>query len=626
MSTKSRYRTSRRDFLRTVGAAGLGTAAIKLLPEYVFAGVPPKNSAAPQQLSGRLIDLQIGNTPLNMGNRVGKAVTVNGTVPGPIIRLKEGQDVTLRVTNGLSSDTSIHWHGILLPFEMDGVPGVSFAGIKPGETFAYDFPIKQSGTYWYHSHSGLQEQQGHYGPLIIDPIEPDPFEFDRDYVVVLSDWSFENPMNILGKLKKESSYYNYQRPTIKSLIAKAKKEGFTKALQERLMWERMRMDQTDFSDVTAATYTYLMNGLSPSANWTAIFKPGEKVRLRFINSGAMTFFDVRIPGLQMKVVQTDGQNVVPVEVEEFRMGPAETYDVIVEPKEDKAYTVFAETIDRSGFARGTLATETGMAAPIPARRPIPQRTMKDMGMDHGSMEGMDHSKMDGTNTVVQDESKMDHSKMNHSRMSDSDTRTDSSLNEMNHRLKVNDKSPIPWTKPVMHSEDTHGAGNSSVAMMSQSRLHEPGSGLGSDGRRVLVYTDLRSNKPYSEIKEPEREIELHLTSSMERYMWSFDGKKFSEVDGPIQFRYGEILRLTFVNDTMMEHPLHLHGMWMYLENGHGDYLPRKHTINVKPAERLSVLINADAPGRWAFHCHLLMHMEMGMFRVVEVTDRIKGDA
>lgn len=618
----------RRTFLRGAGAAGMLFGLSKLMPNYVFAGVDKFAQATSTELTGNVINLSIGNTPFKIGEKTGYAVTVNDSLPAPLIRLKEGEDVTLNVTNELHNgsnkhghkDTSIHWHGLLLPFQMDGVPGLSFAGIKPGETFKYQFPVKQSGTYWYHSHTGMQEQLGLYGPLIIDPIEPDPFEYDRDYVVVLSDWTFEDPMKVMSKLKKQAAYYNYQKPTVKTLMKDAKKMGFSKALSERLMWEKMRMDQTDFADVTGVTYTYLMNGLSPDANWSGIFNAGEKVRLRFINAAAMTIFDVRIPGLKMTVVAVDGQNVQPVPVEEFRISVAETYDVIVEPEADKAYTVFAETLDRSGFARGTLAPQQGMIAALPERRSIPKRTMKDMGMDHGGMDGMDHSKMDGMKMDGMKDDKMDHSKMDHSKM-----KMDSSMKDMKMNGDYRTTSPIPGKEPVMHKE-SHGAGNSMDPMMTQSRLHEPGAGLGNDGRSVLVYTDLKSVRPFNEIKEPEREIEIHVTGNMERYMWSFDGKKFSEVKDPIQFRYGETLRVTFVNDTMMEHPLHLHGMWMYLENGHGDYLPRKHTINVKPAERVSVLIYADAPGRWAFHCHLLMHMDMGMFRIVEVTNKLKGDA
>jgi CopA family copper-resistance protein len=519
------------------------------------------------------------------------AITINGTIPGPVIRLKEGQQATLRVTNRLQEDTSIHWHGLLLPPAMDGVPGVSFAGIEPGATFTYRFPVKQSGTYWFHSHSGGQELLGMYAPMIIDPIEPEPFRYERDYVVMLSDWSFESPEVLLANLKKQGGYYNFQKRAAGEFFTDVERMGFWPAIQNYLMWDQMRMDPTDFADITGYTFTYLMNGLSPAGNWTGLFRPGERVRLRFINAAGMTFYDVRIPGLTMTVVQADGQNVRPVVVDELRMGVAETYDVIVQPVEDRAYTIFAEPMDRSGYARGTLASRTGMSAEIPERRPRPLRTMEDMGMNMG---GMQHG-----------------SGMQHRR----------DMHEMP-AMDAGDqgRSKIPGAEPVKHGPDHHGPGNQTVAEYSQNRMGDPGRGLESSDRRVLLYTDLKSLAPNPDQREPEREIEIHLTGHMNRYMWSFDGKKYSEAREPIHFRYGERLRLTFVNDTMMEHPLHLHGMWMYLENGAGAHLPRKHTVIVKPAERLSVAITADAPGRWAFHCHLLLHMEAGMFRVVEVSE------
>ena len=553
------------------------------------------------------------------------AMTINGTIPGPVIRLKEGQDVTLRVTNQLTETTSIHWHGLLLPPEMDGVPGVSFGGIEPGTTFTYHFPVRQSGTYWFHSHSGGQEFLGMYAPMIIDPQEPEPFQYDRDYVVVLSDWTFEPPESALANLKKLNGYYNFQKRTAREFFADIARSGLLPTLANYLSWDRMRMDPTDFADVTGYTFTYLMNGLSPNGNWTGVFQPGERVRLRFIDAASMTFYDVRIPGLKMTIVQADGQNVQPVVVDEFRIGPAETYDVIVEPVGERVYTIFAETMDRSGFARGTLATSQGMSGEVPERRPRPLRTMEDMGM---SMEGMDmpgmkhHSSGNGMqmpDVVAQgemprvkaadDKSNMDHVQHGEGmqEMQSMDTGTDG-----------HDHSTIPGAEPVKHGPDDHGTGNQTVAEYSQNRFGEPGRGLEHSDRRVLLYTDLKSLAPYPDQREPEREIELHLTGHMNRYMWSFDGKKYSEAKEPIRFRYGERLRFTFVNDTMMEHPLHLHGMWMHLENGAGAYLPRKHTVVVKPAERVSVAITADAQGRWAFHCHLLLHMEAGMFRVVEV--------
>ena len=582
---------NRRNFIRFTAGMSIALGIDSLIPAYA-----KQVSATDKPKQGKYsdpIDLQIQKTKLSIAGKNASTLTVNGSIPGPLVRLKEGQNATIQVTNNLDEDTSLHWHGLIVPKEMDGVPGISYAGIKPGETFTYRFPVKQNGTYWYHSHSGLQEQLGHYGPLIIDPIEPEPFKYDRDYVVLLSDWTFENPNDVLANLKKFSPYYNYQRPTIG--------QG---QLGKNLAWNRMRMDPTDIADVTGATYTYLMNGMASDSNWTGLFKPGEKVRLRFINGSAMTYFDVRIPGLKMSVVQADGQNIKPVEVDEFRIATAETYDVIVEPQENTAYTIFAETMDRSGYARGTLAPRQGIGAAIPKQRTRPIRTMADMGMA-GDMSGMDM----GSNNSSHDMPGMDMSGNN-------------SMSDDMPGMNMNGNDSMSDNQGVMHSADTHGAGNSGVAMMSKSRLDEPGIGLeNTKNHRVLVYNDLISLKPHKKQRSPEREIELHLTGNMERYMWSFDGKKFSQIEEPIVFFDGERLRLTFVNDTMMEHPIHLHGMWMELVNGSGLNQPRKHTLNVKPAERILVDIDVDAPGYWAFHCHLLYHMKVGMFRTVAVVDR-----
>ena len=604
---------SRRLLLKRAAALGLLAAVERIIPACAATNTIV-NPGSQTPLSGNVIDLTISEQSFRLDDRTGAAITINGTIPGPLIRLKEGQEVTLRVANHLAEMTSIHWHGILLPPHMDGVPGVSFAGIKPGATFTYRFPVKQSGTYWFHSHSGGQELLGMYAPMIIDPVEPEPFRYDRDYVVMLSDWSFESPEGLFDNLKKQNGYYNYQKRDAHEFFSDIRRMGFWPALQNYLMWDLMRMDPTDFADVTGYTYTYLMNGLSPAGNWTGLFRPGDRVRLRFIVAAAMTFFDVRIPGLKMTVVQADGQNVQPIVVNEFRMGPAETYDVIVEPVEDGAYTIFAETMDRSGYARGTIATRPGMEGKIPERRPRPLRTMEDMGM---SMEGTD---MEG----------MDMSHMKHSDgsgMAMPDKNSSSDIPSMEHgQHDMPSKSPgdqtastIPGSQSVKHGPDDHGTGNQMVAEYSRNRFEEPGRGLENSPRKVLRYTDLKSLAPYPDQREPEREIELHLTGHMERFMWSFDGKKYSDAKEPIHFRHGERVRFTFVNDTMMEHPLHLHGMWMHLENGAGKYLPRKHTVIVKPAERVSVAITADAPGRWAFHCHLLLHMEAGMFQVVEVS-------
>jgi CopA family copper-resistance protein len=608
---------SRRRVLERLGALGMLALLGPLAPACtVTKPISRPGSQAP--LSGDSIDLIISETPFTLDGQIATAMTINGTIPGPVIRLREGQNAILRVTNRLKEISSIHWHGILLPPEMDGVPGVSFGGIKPGATFIYRFPVKQSGTYWFHSHSGGQEMRGMYAPMIIDPIDPEPFQYERDYVVMLSDWTFESPESLLANLKKLNSYYNFQKRTAGEFFSNVARNGLWPTLQNYLSWDRMRMDPTDFADVTGYTFTYLMNGLSPAGNWTGLFRPGEKVRLRFINGATMTFSDVCIPGLEMTVVQVDGQNVQPVVVDEFRFGPAETYDVIVEPAEDRAYTIFAETMDRSGYAQGTLATRAGMSGEIPERRPRPLRTMEDMGMAMDGMHtGMDMSRSDADR--------------NGGGLESGTNAHDPASEHLQHDPEMQDmpstrpgdprRSKIPGADPVKHGPDHHGTGNQTVAEYSQNRMQQPGRGLEHSDRRVLLYTDLKSLAPYPDQREPGREIELHLTGHMQRYMWSFDGKKYSDAQEPIRFQYGERVRLTFVNDTMMEHPLHLHGMWMHLENGAGEYLPRKHTVIVKPAERVSVAISADAPGRWAFHCHLLLHMEAGMFRVVEVSNK-----
>lgn len=564
-----------------------------LVPAYAaeLAGLRRSASAAAVE---QAINLQVRLASLQIDNQAASAVTVNGTIPGPLVRLQEGQTTTMQVSNQLAEDTSIHWHGLILPAAMDGVPGVSYAGIKPGETFTYQFPVEQNGTYWYHSHSGLQEQLGHFGPIIIDPIDPEPFAYDREYVVMLSDWTFEDPYKILVKLKRMSDYYNFQNRTVADFFDDVSEKGWSATVNDRLAWARMRMSPTDFADITGYTYTYLINGMAPVSNWTGLFRPGEKIRLRFINAATMSYFDIRIPGLKMTVVQADGQNIQPVPIDEFRIAVAETYDVIVEPEDDRAYSIFAESMDRSGFARGTLAPREGMTAPLPKRRPRPLRTMKDMGM--AGMDGMSNGEdMDGGHKMP---------------------------GMMDMPMQPGTAMPAANRAPTQHGPDHHGIGSAMVAEQSFDRLSEPGAGLKNTGTRVLVYSDLRSLTRREDNRPADREIELHLTGVMDRYMWSFDGKKYSEVDGPIPFHYGERLRLTLVNDTMMDHPIHLHGMWMELENGAEEFRPRKHTLSLKPAERLSALITVDAPGDWAFHCHLLYHMDMGMFRVVRVSQNM----
>ncbi len=606
---------TRRQLLRAALAAGVLTGA----PPWAPAWARPLSGSAARVQGGRpgpvTMEIAIRGESVDIAGGMGSGITLNGTIPGPLVELYEGHEAVLRVTNHLASSSSIHWHGLLLPFEMDGVPGVTFPGIPPGGTFEARFPVRQHGTYWYHSHSGLQEQSGMYGPLVIHPAGPDAHPASRDYVVVLADWTFEDPHDILGKLKKQSDYYNLQQRTLGDLARDISMSGWTATLRERLAWGMMRMSPTDIADVGGSTYHYLMNGLHPAGNWTGIFEPGERVRLRIINASAMTFFNVRIPGLPMTVVAADGPAVRRVEVDELQIGVAETYDVIVEP-DARAYTLFAESLDRSGYARGTLAPREGMEATVPELREPPVRSMVDMGMDMsghaGHMRGMHAGHGSMEQMPAGDPAAGPHGRDPH----------------QGHAMAMPDESHAGHDMsaaagPIVarHGPDTHGSGNAGVAHVQRDRLGERGAGLEAVKHRVLVYTDLASPTPQPDAgRPPDRELELHLTGNMERYMWSFDGAKFTEVEAPIEFRYGERVRLILVNDTMMEHPIHLHGMFMELENGQGAHRPLKHTLSVKPAERVSLLVDAVEPGRWAFHCHLLYHMEMGMFRVVRVSD------
>lgn len=578
-------KTSRRTFVKGLAAGGI-LGGLGLWRSPVWALTSP---GQPTVLSGTEFDLFIGQTPVNITGAPCTAMTINGTLPGPLLRWREGDTITLRVRNRLQEDTSIHWHGIILPANMDGVPGLSFHGIAPDGMYEYRFQVRQSGTYWYHSHSGLQEQVGVYGPLVIDPKEPEPFQYDRDYVVMLSDWTDENPARVMAKLKKQSDYYNFHKRTVGDFINDVGEKGWSATLADRKMWAEMKMSPTDLADVSGYTYTYLMNGQAPDGNWTAIFKPGEKIRLRFINGSAMSYFDVRIPGLKMTVVAADGQPVEPVSIDEFRIAVAETYDVLVEPTAEQAYTIFAQSMDRTGYARGTLAVQHGLSAAVPALDPRPLISMADMGMDHSAMGGMDHD-MQG------DMAGMDHSQMA----------------GMNHGAAGGQMQQHPASENNSPLVDMQ-------TMTPTPKLDDPGIGLRDNGRKVLTYADLRSTFIDPDGREPGRTVELHLTGHMEKFSWSFDGIKFSDAE-PLRLKYGERLRITLVNDTMMTHPIHLHGMWSDLEDEHGNFMVRKHTIDMPPGSRRSYRVTADALGRWAYHCHLLFHMEMGMFREVRVDE------
>jgi len=564
---------------------GLGISPKQLLALSVPSTVQPT-------LRGKHFKLAIGSQQVNFTGKNRFATAVNGSVPGPILRWKEGETVTLDVTNNLEESSSIHWHGIILPTEMDGVPGISFDGIAPGQTFRYRFPVQQSGTFWYHSHSGFQEQTGHYGSIIIDPISPEPFSYDREYVIMLSDWSDEDPQDIYTKLKKLSGYYNFTERTTDDLIRDIKRKGLAQTWTDRSMWNKMRMSDRDLSDVTGYTYTFLMNGQTPADGWTGLFKRGEKVRLRIINGSAMSFFDVCIPGLEMTVVAADGQNIEPVSVDEFRIGVAESYDVIVSPRDDRAYCIFAQSLDRTGYARGTLTPDPALTVDVPEMDPYPLLTHKDMGMK------MDMD-MAGSRATSHDTMKMD------------------GMAGMKDMTSMRGPAGYGSDAEIIHAATEFGPQVDARAQDPQYRLDDPGVGLRNNGRRVLTYADLRNLYPTPDPRDPEREIQLHLTGNMARYMWSIDGVKYSEAE-PLRFKYGERLRITFVNDTMMNHPMHMHGMWSDLETGDGKRIPRKHTVIIQPGAKISYLVTADARGEWAYHCHLLYHM-LAMFRKVVVS-------
>ena len=584
------HHPGRRRFVQGLAAGGI-VAGFGAWPQWASAAAAPP---AVPVLTGTDFHLRIGELPVDFTGKRRTAITVNGSLPAPVLRWREGDTVTLRVDNALppgsvfGDTTSIHWHGILLPANMDGVPGMSFDGIRRGESWLYRFQLNQSGTYWYHSHSGFQEQAGLYGALIVDAREPEPFRYERDHVVLLSDWTDLSPADLYARLKKMSSYDNYDKRTVGDFLRDAERDGLAATLEDRKGWGRMRMTPTDLSDVNANTYTYLMNGTTALGNWTGLFRPGERVRLRFINGSAMTYFDVRIPGLKMTVVAVDGQNVHPVSVDEFRIAVAETFDVIVEPAGQDAFTIFAQDMGRTGYVSGTLAVREGLRAPVPTLDPRPLLSMADMG--HG---GMDH----GAHAPAVDHSEMDHSGHDMAAMAGMD-----------------------HGGVAMQAHPDSERGNPLVDMQTMApthRLDDPGIGLRDNGRRVLAYNDLKSLFDDPDGREPSRDIALHLTGHMEKFAWSFNGIPFAGAE-PLKLNYGERVRITLVNDTMMTHPIHLHGLWSDLEDAQGDFMVRKHTVDMPPGSKRSYRVRADALGRWAYHCHLLYHMESGMMREVRV--------
>lgn len=580
------YGQSRRRFMQGLGAG----AALLCTPRWAFSSAAVTLTGSPPELRGSEFDLTVAETPVNFSGRQRMATTINGSLPAPTLRWRQGDLVTIRVTNQLQVPTSIHWHGILLPFAMDGVPGISFNGIAPGSSFVYRFRVKQTGTYWYHSHSGMQEQTGMFGAIIIDPPAADQSTTATpEHLLLFSDWTDEDPMRILAKLKAMPHYYNFNQPTLVDFFRDMGETGLSGAVAKRQMWNQMRMSPTDLADVSGATYTYLLNGCPPAARWSGLFRPGQELRLRCINGSAQTFFDLRIPGLKLTVVQTDGQDVEPVTVDELRIGVAETYDLLVTPREG-AYTLFAQAMDRSGFACGTLAEQYGLHGVLPALDQPEWLTMTDMmgSMDHGAHGG--HGTHDGHQPELSGDGHAGHG------------------------------SVTDLAKPsrrVRHARTEFGPSVDMRVDQPRTNLDDPGIGLRNNGRRVLTYADLHTIGGPLDRRLPSREIELHLTGNMHRYSWSFDGVEYRNAQ-PIRLRYGERLRIILHNDTMMTHPMHLHGLWSELEDDQGRFMARKHTVVVQPAQRISFLVTADAPGRWAFHCHLLYHMDAGMFREVVV--------
>ena len=601
---------SRRRFVQALGAAGA------LLGCGTRLQAAPGSLPAPPILRGTEFDLVIEEQTIKLTGKTRRATTINGSFPAPTLVWREGDTVTLRVHNRLREDTSIHWHGIILPFEMDGVPGLSFAGIAPGTTFTYQFKVQQHGTYWYHSHTGDQKVTGMYGALIIEPREGEHLQAERDYVVQLSDWSDTDMLRVFRTLKQQSDIYNTNKPTFGNFLRDMRSTGLDAALERRAMWQQMRMNPTDLSDVSSSVLSYLLNGRTPAQPWEGLFAPGERVRLRFINAAGNSVYDVRIPGVPMTLVQADGIDVHPVQIDEFRFGPGETYDVIVQP-DTPACTLFAQPIERSGFACGFLATAAGLRTPVPEPDPVQWLEMSDMmgAMDHSAHGGtaaeVDHSSH-GTAAAAVDHSAHGAGAVDHSAHGAATPAIDHSAHAMSTAALA-----VP-SQQVRHASSEFGPGVDMRVDMPRTTLSDPGVGLRGNGRRVLTPLDVRALHGPWETRAPEREIELHLTGNMERYTWSIDGLAFND-SSPIHMRAGERLRVILHNDSMMTHPMHLHGMWSDLETPEGEFLTRRHTVLIHPAQRLSFLTTPEALGRWAWHCHIMFHMDAGMFREVVVT-------
>lgn len=563
----NKNRFNRRRFL-TGSSTLLGASMLSTLPTMANSALTKSQNVVVNSdradhivpiLTGNEFDLYVSEKMITVNGKSSMATLINDSLPAPTLKMQEGDTVTIRVHNQLNESTSIHWHGLLVPFEMDGVPGISFDGIPAGSTFTYKFKLTQSGTYWYHSHTGFQEQTGMRGAIVIEPKGRERYPIEEDHVILLSDWTHRDPHNLLKLLKQRADFDNYHLPDFKKLLSDIAETDLKTAFDKRKSWNQMRMMPTDFTDLSGEnTFTYLINGKTTAANWTQLVKAGQPVKLRFINGSAQTIFDVRIPGLKMKVVATDGIDVSPVDIDDFRIGVAETYDVIVTPTKD-AHTIFAQNIDRSGYVATTLATKKGARPAIPAMDKIEWLTMADM---MGAM---------GSN----------------------------GYNAKHAKTEYDFKSDMRVDSPRMNLDD-------------------PGINLRNIDRKVLNYSQLRSvgDEIMAEQRKPTREIEIHLTGNMERYIWALDGVMFKDA-APVNIKPGERVRITLVNDTMMNHPMHLHGMWSDLRMPSGEFQVRKHTIMVQPAQKISFDVTGEA-GRWAWHCHLLYHMEAGMFREVAV--------
>lgn len=495
-----------------------------------------------------------GSVNLSGKAEVDWALMINGGIPAPTLEFTEGDDAEITVHNRLAEEVSIHWHGILLPPEMDGVAYVNTPPILAGSSFTFRFKLRQNGTFWYHSHTMLQEQKGIYGAIVIHPRER-KIAYDKDIVVILSDWSDENADNILKNLRKDGDYYLYKKKSMRSWIGAAQAGGLGTYLNN----EWTRMGGMDLSDV--GYDAFLANGKQNSQLY--IGEPGQKVRIRIINAAASSYFYVSLGKEPMNVISADGIDIEPVRAKEILLGMAETYDVLFEIPKGKNTELRATAQDVTGFASGWI----GAGDKVPA----PDKAVPDMyaAMDHASMGhgGMDHSTMNhgssGSSEEDADE-EMDHSTMDHA--------------AMGHDQPDNSKAAV-------------------VESLTVDNLKSP------------VKTVFSKDRPTYDLK-------LVLGGDMERYVWHINGKSIHE-DRTIEINEGDVVRFTFVNETMMHHPMHLHGHFFRVVTSKGEFSPMKHTVDVPPHGTRTIEFYANEPGQWMLHCHNLYHMKTGMARVVK---------